>query len=243
MSYVKDTVVVADRALQGADGTTWKELVIADSSATFEPGQFLMAAPVSGGAGWPSPLMIQEVNREGFVVYIHPDSPLFGLRQKDALTVWGPNGAAIPVTGSYKILTDAKGLILTAPFLRRYTDRCKGLYIVGSKEVPGIPGLTGLEPVYVRKPSAADLSVADAILATLPLETVAEWKKEASPADTAKTVLFVGAKVGCGMGACRGCCIHSGEASTGVVVCQEGPFLPMDAVDYQKDQNFLGHYV
>lgn len=245
MPYVKNTVVVSSGTLPGADGTTLKELVIAWEGAAFEPGQFLMVAPVCGeSANWPSPLMIQRGTGEGVVVLVHPDSPLYALRAGDALTAFGPNGKGVPVKGSFAVLCDARGLPLVAPLLRAKKDACQGLYLVD-----GCCGADAAEPVcgVAAKPvdaleKAVDFGGAQTLVVALPLDKLARWKK-AAPALAEKSVVFVGAKVGCGMGACRGCYIHSGPDSTGVAVCQEGPFMPMDAVDYAKDQNFLGHYI
>ena len=93
-------------------------------------------------------------------------------------------------------------------------------------------------------PVAAPEELPDAktLVIALPLEELAHWKAAAA-GKAERCVVFTGAKVGCGVGACRGCFIHCGPVSTGIAVCQEGPFLPIETVDYAKDQNFLGHYV
>lgn len=245
MSYVKDTVLLSSKTFPGADGTTWKEFVIAAENAAFAPGQFLMVAPVCGtGVKWPSALMIQDCSPKGYVVWVHPDCPLYTQREGDAVTIWGPNGTAAPVTGEFSVLCDAKGVILAAPLLRAWADRCRGLYLVGESHGAGLSELVGDTAIRAVKhlENAWDFGDTQSLVVALQLDKLACWKN-AAPKAAEKSVVFVGAKVGCGMGACRGCYIHSGPVSTGIAVCQEGPFMPMTAVDYQKDQNFLGHYV
>lgn len=240
MSYIKDTVLLSARTFAGADGATWKECLVAADSAGFEPGQFLMVASMYGtGVHWPSPVMIQRLDAKGVCVWLHPNSPLYELRDGDAVTIWGPNGKGAPVQGEFSVLCDAKGFLLAAPLLRAWPERCKGVYLTGSYHAESA-AFAGMRPAPVAAPE--ELPDAKTLVIALPLEELAHWKAAAA-GKAERCVVFTGAKVGCGVGACRGCFIHSGPVSTGIAVCQEGPFLPIETVDYAKDQNFLGHYV
>ena len=80
-------------------------------------------------------------------------------------------------------------------------------------------------------------------LVALPMNLVRKWKENAPAAIGLRTRIFTGVKVGCGIGACRGCYIDSSALPQGIPVCQEGPFLPAMSIDYEKDQKFLAHYL
>lgn len=243
MSYVKNAVVTSTATCDGIDGATWKSVIISSEDTNYKPGQFLMVSPSAGTvAGWPSPLMIQRSFTQGFEVIVHPDSPLFSLQIGAPLVIWGPNGKAPAIEGKFSVISDAKGLILGGPIIHAWKNRCSAVYMVGSYcEEAAISFLKG---VPVKK---ADLKTGvkkedEELLVILPLEEFAKWK-QAYPEILDNSIAFIGAKIGCGIGACRGCFIHSGPKSTGMAVCQEGPFMRVGEIDYTKDQNFLGHYI
>lgn len=244
MMDVRDTLVTAQSMFQGLDGKAWKKLEIAWNDASFEPGQFLMAEPFLSHQSAPAPsaLTIQNATENGFEVFVHPNSPLYALDKGDGVIVWGPSGRRAPVEGSYVLLCDDAGALLAAPLVKKLDNACKGAYLLGE----GVDAVQTLGVPIIRIPALhalPDLSDADTLVVVLPLARMAEWKSAVSLEIAQKSIVFVGAKVGCGTGACRGCFIHSKEDPCGVPVCQCGPFLPVGDVDYTRDQNFLGHYV
>lgn len=251
----RDTAVLSCVRRTGADGRVWTEAEIAWEKMEFVPGQYVMAAEKKNAVSWPSPLMIQKKTERGFTVIIHENSPLKNVRETEGITVWGPSGTGPDLTSvcDFVLVSDRAGLILNLPFLYGKPEACKGIYMVGACGVQncepwlnlckksGIPVFDGMTPEDILKEEA--LKKTELILAALPLPLVSVWSHAGREELAEKTRIFTGVKIGCGIGACRGCYIHTKENPQGTAVCQEGPYLQMSAVNYEQDQNFLTHFI
>ncbi len=244
MITTHNTIVSNQFTFQGLDGQTWKKLVISWNNPAFEPGQFLMVERFLPGQNAPAPsaLTIQDIAPDGFEVLVHPNSPLYSLDKGDGVVVWGPCGRRAPIACDYTLLTDDAGSILVAPLANKMND-CQNIYVLGKAQ--SAKQVFRSNPVHRISSfdEIPDLSNANLLVVALPLELMAQWKRQVSSQLEQKSVVFVGAKVGCGIGACRGCFIHSKDDPCGIPVCQCGPFMPLKDIDYAKDQNSLGHYV
>lgn len=248
---IKDCNVLVIERRMGADGRVWAEAEIQWERSDFISGQYIMAAEKKHDVNWPSPLMIQKKTDNGFLVLIHENSPLADLEMGDGLTVWGPCGRGLDIeeNKSYAAICDGKGVLLLMPFLNALKGKCIGIYMTSHCEgswksqwenssIPVFEAMTIEKIVQQERVRKAEL-----ILAAVPLETVSVWKKQQDSFLEKKTKIFTGVKIGCGLGACRGCYIHTQDNPQGIAVCQEGPYLSMDTIDYFRDQNFLTHFV
>lgn len=250
---VREAVVLSCKGFIGMDGQYWKEAQISWSKPEYVPGQYVMVARKVSGERWPSPLMIQGKTREGLVVWIHSTSPLARIQEQEAVTVWGPSGMGLELERDYLLVSDEAGSLLTHPFLEN-AEGCRGSYILGKTSgiarqkdarVVKVEGIEELVEVWKQNDGIPVSGFSDEvdIIVAVPLAIVDRWKKQMPDSVLARTRIFTGVKVGCGIGACRGCYIHDRNGGQGVPVCQEGPFLPLESIDYERDQNFLMHFI
>lgn len=178
---------------------------------------------------WPSPLMIQRATRRGFVVLARPDSPLYALTEGEAAVAWGPCGAGAP-RGRLALVCDAG----CAPMVAPLAERAACVQVIGAAHKDGVQALLGTPD--------GSLTDADAICVALPPDAMETWCSAQPQEILSRALIFVGAKVGCGIGACRGCHILSAGAPGGLAVCRCGPFLPLHRVDLNRDRAALGHF-
>lgn len=235
--FVRDTVVASAGFWQG--GELWKRLEIVWADAAFQPGQYVMLAGRGVAMNWPHPLMIQQKTARGIDVLVTFGHPLFDLAADDAVTMWGPSGKGLPA-GGYSVVTDNAGLPLVTPLLLNRPAECHGIWLMDAKTPMD---LVLLGQNWQLQPYGDGLWESGFVVAALPLAEVAALQKKMPGGAAGGTYVYVGAKIGCGTGACRGCHIHNPRFPHGLPVCQEGPFLPMAEVDYKQDQNFLTHYM
>ena len=243
---VREATVLSCREFIGGDGMCWKEAEIAWTAPDYAPGQYVMAARKKKEFPWPSPLMIQEKRRDGFLVYIHQRSPLWEVSVCEMLTLWGPCGKGVEIKRPYIAISDPAGYLFVEPVVRGLPG-CVRQYIIGRKPEREerrlgreIRFVCGLEEIWEEERLGEPGEDRD-WLAALPFALANQWKEEAPESIRARTMIFTGVKVGCGIGACRGCYIH-GEGQ-GIPVCQNGPFLPVETIDYKKGQKFLAHFI
>ncbi|MDO4306596.1 MAG: hypothetical protein Q4C77_07155 [Eubacteriales bacterium] len=255
---VKDSCILSKCEEIGLDGKKWKQLEIAWDDESFEPGQFLMAAGKKMAVNWPKPFLLQEKTERGFHILIQEENPCFDWDEGDPLTVWGICGKEIAEgvekrDKTFAAVADPAGMLLLLPFLRRYGEMCTGIYIAGdrNKENEYKTWISGALGKHLEErcrciencETFGEAAKADYYVAALPLEKIGQLKKGLPQWMEEKLWIFTGVKVGCGIGACRGCYIHVEGEKHGIPVCQEGPFLPIGKIRYKQDQNFLMHFV
>ena len=243
---VKETTVISCREFTGMDGMCWKAAEIAWDGPDYAPGQYVMAARKKKEFPWPSPLMIQVKRRGRLLVYIHQRSPLWEVSAYEPLTLWGPCGKGVVQKGPYIAVSDQAGFLLLDPVVRGLSG-CVRQYVIGNRPEreenrlgQAVRFVRGLDELWEEERQKEPEEDTDWLIA-LPFALASRWKEEAPETIRARTTAFTGVKVGCGIGACRGCYIH-GEGQ-GIPVCQNGPFLPIDTIDYEKDQKFLAHFI
>lgn len=258
---VKDSCILSKYEEIGLDGKKWKKLEIDWDNEEFEPGQFIMAAGKKDAVSWPKPFLLQEKTERGFSIRIHEENPCYAWDEGDMLTVWGICGKGIAEKAektdkTFSVVTDPSGMLLILPILHHYGEMCTGIYIAGKKDredeykrwISDMLGKSleekyqGIENCEAFGQKEAALK-ADYLVAALPLERISQLKKGMTRSMEERLWIFTGVKVGCGIGACRGCYIHAEGEKHGIPVCQEGPFLPIGKIKYKQDQNFLMHFV
>lgn len=241
---IHTTTIVSVSPVNGLDGSEWHCWELA-FGIPFLPGQFVM---ISGGGhpvAWARPYILSQTGAGGCAVMVSPGDPLYGLQSGDAVTAWGPNGTGYrPESGErFALLADTTGWMRLRPFAQRYPAACAGLLLF---DPAGNTRAAPPEPV----PAAwlADASgIAEHpflrdcrhVFVAMDPPSLAPVISNLPTALREKALVFVGTKVACGVGACRGCHVHSDTVPGGIAVCQKGPFLPLAQIDFQRDQNCL----
>ena len=234
---VHDTRVTAiSRQETGAVAT------IALEGITFQPGQFLMVKTCDGEVRWGYPHLILEAEEDAVTVFAPARSDLYRQLPDSEVAVWGPRGRGPLAEGDGTVILVAQPATFdrVQPFLRSAPQRCRLLLMVGDNpqgncqllnEQISTVCINGVEPLCVALEGMDDSQ----IIAALNPKEMLEYKNFATEDIRKKTWMFMPTKIGCGIGACTGCVVHSSEAPFGIKICEEGPFLRMDRVDLAAD--------
>lgn len=217
-------------------------VTIALKDVSFQPGQFLMAKTCDREVCWGYPYQIQEAGADTVTVLAPIRSDLYRQFPDSEVTVWGPRGRGPLAEGNGTVILVAQPATFdrVLPFLRSASQRCRLLLMVGDNpqgncyflnEQISTVCMNGVEPLCVALEGMDDSQ----IIAALNPKEMLEYSNFATEDIRQKTWMFMPTKIGCGIGACTGCVVHSSETSFGIKICEEGPFLRMDRVDLEAD--------
>lgn len=236
-----NTATLNREALKSADGRRLEIHEIAYEGFDFIPGQFVMVQVVSRSFEWAYPYMVLCKSDSGFKVTATPRSSLYGLNPGTPLTVWGANGRGLSIDSPVTLVAEASTLFLTAPFFHTGPDH--SLIYIG-KEDSFINNLGTIHKTIVSSCSEASHMLTDTegtIIIALNYSNIREVMDTASDSLKARTEIFASTTIACGVGACKGCYLHSPDIQSGFAVCCEGPYLPYNRIDFDTDEKCF-HY-
>lgn len=231
---VLDTKILSRTERTGC-GQNWVVFEIVYPGFTFSPGQFVMIRGGSNTFNWSYPYMVQGATEEGFTIVSQPGGALYGCCPGDAVVVWGALGNP-PAGGELTLVAQPESYHFVAPLLK--LAGAKTLVMVGGEAPEAIPG--GVTVVNAAGPKEASQVLSeDGGRAALALNLPELMATMANVPDALKkdALVFAYTKMGCGIGACRGCYLHSPDIKTGIAVCCEGPYLPYTKIDFETDKN------
>lgn len=238
MSYlpVMDTTILSKHLLRADDGRIWNLLELSWPGFTYDPGQFVMIQDQGEGFHWSYPYMVYGRTADGFEVLAAKDSSLFRLNAGDSLAVWGANGRGCLPEEHSVFLAEPSTYPLIAPLVRACAS--PKLILIGPES--GLPKelrVPGMRPVLNGEAAAKLLSSDEtSVYAALNLPVLDAVMCGVSDACKDRTTVFVSTRIGCGIGACRSCYLHSPDLHSGIPVCCDGPYLPYRAIDFEKDR-------
>ena len=239
----KETIKVHDTRVTGISRQEAGALVtIALKGISFQPGQFLMVKTCDGEVRWGYPYLIEEAGPESVTVLALARSDLYRQLPDSEVAVWGPRGRGPLADGDGTVILVAQPATVDRilPFLRSTSHRCRLLLMVGENpqgncqlfnEQISTVCINGVEPLCVALEGMDDSQ----IIAALNPREMLEFRNFAPREIQQKAWMFMPTKIGCGIGACVGCVVHSSEAPFGIKICEEGPFLRLDRVDLEAD--------
>ena len=239
---IKDTTIINKTSYTGIDGRKYAELEIAFDDFNFKPGQFMMIKTTNMGVNWSYPYMIINKSEKGFRVIAKEDTSIFNYGLESKVTVFGPGGKGVEIEDEgYIVVAEGATYPLVSSFVKNSDGKCEKVIFVGKENEVQFPvsdeehGEVYFEDInkaseFINNAASKKIIIALNLDTLLPLmEKVQEDKKD-------NILVFVSTKMGCGVGACRGCYIHSPEVKTGISVCCEGPFMPYKIIDFEVDK-------
>lgn len=238
MSYIPviDTVILSKNMVTSADGRALSLLELQYPDFTGEPGQFVMIQKHGEGLQWSYPYMIYACTAKGLQIIASETSSLFQSDTDDPVSVWGANGKGCFLDKQGIFVAEPATLPLILPLVRACSQ--PHLIIIGSET--NVP--LKLLPSEVRFTSDRDevLSILhssnDRIYMALNLSTLETVIEPAVSTLKDRITLFTSTRIGCGIGACRSCYLHSPTIHMGIPVCCNGPYLPYNMIDFDKDR-------
>lgn len=238
MSYtpVIDSTILSRRDITSKSGRPLHLLELAYPDFSFEPGQFVMVQLQNQGFQWSYPYMIYKKTERGLEVLSSSHSSLYRCIEGDPIAVWGANGKGSLPAPSSVFITEAATFHLIAPLI----EACKNprLIFIGTEEmVPEV--LAPSDTCYISDPSeiSALLQNVDVeIYMALNLSNIEKIMENIKAELKNQIKIFVSTRIGCGIGACKSCYLHSPDINIGIPVCCNGPYLPYCEIDFEKDR-------
>ncbi len=246
-SPVFETTILSSQLFTAKNGRKFQLFTLACPDFTYQPGQFIMVQEQGEGFCWSYPYMVYHSTAEGPQIIAGASSSLFGHQAGDRIAFWGANGRACQIGKKGRFITEPAMLPLILPLIRACAN--PDVLILGEKEeVPLelLPDQTLFLPasgnawehwfsseMYDKEnKTGAEAPVYMAL--NLPgLEMV---MPKISPALAEHVFVFASTQIGCGIGACKACYLHSPEIHLGIPVCCHGPYLPYLSIDFAKDK-------
>ncbi|MDO4340809.1 MAG: hypothetical protein Q4C91_22470 [Eubacteriales bacterium] len=238
MSYIPviDSTVLSRRDIAAKDGRTLHLLELTYPDFCYEPGQFVMVQLQNHGFQWSYPYMVYKKTEKGLQVLSSPHSSLYRCAQGDKIAIWGANGKGCTPAPSSFFVTEAATFHLIAPLAA--ACEVAHLIFIGTDEAAPLD-LTPSDTIYVPEPSAVSELLPDTgagIFMALNLPVLEKVMENTKPELKKQISIFVSTRIGCGIGACRSCYLHSPDIHTGIPVCCNGPYLPYCEIDFEKDK-------
>lgn len=231
---VRDTKILS-RIERASCGRNWVVFEIAYPGFTFRPGQFVMIGGGRNTFSWSYPYMIQGATEEGFTIVSQPDGALYDCRSGDAVVVWGALGNP-PAEGELTLVAQPESYHFVAPLLK--LAGAKKLVMVGGGAPEAIPGeVIAVNTAGPREASQVLSQDGRRLALALNLPELTATMANVPDVQKKDALVFAYTKIGCGIGACRGCYLHSPDIKTGIAVCCEGPYLPYTKIDFETDKN------
>lgn len=238
MSYIPviDSTILSRQTVTAKDGRTLNILELSYPGFTYEPGQFVMIQKQNNGFHWSYPYMVYEATPQSLKIAASKTSSLFDSCPNDAVAIWGANGKACNPGEHSLFVAEPATFHLLAPLIRACND--PNLIILGSKDsVPEklLPGKVRFIQDNTQAPEELYTDPSSVYMA-LNIPNLEAIMKEADASLKKRTTLFVSTRIGCGIGACRSCYLHSPNIQMGIPVCCNGPYLPYVTIDFEKDR-------
>ena len=245
MSYIPvvSTKLLYVDNLQSKDGRGFHIIEIENPEFKSSPGQFVMIQKETDSFQWSYPYMVLEHTANGFKIVATEHSSLYDCSPGDSIALWGANGKACELIGNEIFISEPATFHLILPLLRSVSD--PELILYGDPD--NVPEkLLPKNTIFIKDINEViqHLEQIDSNLYTAlnisNLENIASSKKE-SVLD--RLTVFVSTRIGCGIGACRSCYLHSPDIKLGIPVCCHGPYLPYRSIDFSKDKNCFQTFI
>ncbi|WP_270813416.1 hypothetical protein [Hungatella effluvii] len=233
---VLDSTVLSVQVMTADDGRPLHLLELEYPDFTYEPGQFVMIQNQGDGFHWSYPYMIYEATDRGLKVIAAKNSSLFSLSTGAETAIWGANGIGCAPGTNAVFVAEPATIHLLAPLI--HACATPTLFLIGSQSavpkelLPSVAHfvsdgaqalkhlMDGSDPIYM----ALNVPVLESIM-----NCAADSLKE-------RTMVFASTRIGCGIGACKSCYLHSPDIQMGIPVCCNGPYLPFNMIDIDKDR-------
>jgi len=204
-----------------------------------KPGQFLMIQAQLSNVNWAYPFLVQRVGAGACTVLATVSTRLYHAQIGCALTVIGPcgNPNTVEDTGMFMVLTEPACYFLTLPFFEKANGFTNLLWLGQEKYEPFWGERTKVESIVaVDQAVERALKIGGRLVVALnppKLEPVVKALQQAKALDC---LVFAPTKMGCGIGACRSCAMHSQQVRSGILTCCEGPYMPLSTFDFDTDR-------
>jgi len=238
MTYesVVDSFILNRQDFTAKDGRAFHLLELSYPGFQYAPGQFVMVQLQKQGFQWSYPYMIYQKTENGFQILATHTSSLFSAASGDSVAVWGANGKGCTLPESALFIAEAATLHLILPL----TKACQNphLILIGSAEMYS----TDLLPEqisYMSDISAVTSCLAnckDKIYMALNMTALESILNNSNECRKKEMTIFVSTRIGCGIGACKSCYLHSPDINIGIPVCCNGPYLSLTSIDFEKDR-------
>ena len=230
-TYISDVKTVTNEAER-----CYHIVKIENPGFTGLPGQFVMIQKQDCGFAWSYPYMIYENTPEYLKIIVTQNSSLFQSNSGEKIALWGANGKGYTLSGGEIIVAEPATMHLALPLI--HSADSPNVIIYGPSEecfTELLPAKTRFisdpsEILHLLKASAEPVFMA---LNISSLEKITVLSDENL---TKRIICFVSTQIGCGIGACKACYLHSPEIHMGIPVCCNGPYLPYELIDFSKDR-------
>lgn len=243
MSYkeVHNSKIVNKKTYTAKDGRSYSMLELTYPNFSYTPGQFVMIQTPDDGFNWAYPYLIYDSSPDSVTVLARERASVFKREAGNKEIVWGANGTGLTNPPAL-IITEPAAFFLAAPICKSYPEAT--LILIGDKaSVP--EELCPDQTVFLTEINeiCSNIEAADQICLMLNLGTLEPLMSQVSETARKKTNLFVSTQIGCGIGACRACYLHSPEMQAGFPVCCNGPFLPYNQINFEVDRNCFTTFI
>lgn len=233
---VLDSTVLSVQVMTANNGRPLHLLELEYPDFTYVPGQFVMIQNQGDGFHWSYPYMIYEGTDRGLKVIAAKNSSLFPLATGAETAIWGANGIGCAPGTNAVFVAEPATIHLLAPLIHACTTPT--LFLIGSESaVPKelLPSIT-----HFVSDGAQALKYltdgSDAVYMALNVPVLESIMNCADDSLKERTMVFASTRIGCGIGACKSCYLHSPDIQMGIPVCCNGPYLPFNMIDFEKDR-------
>ena len=233
-SVIKTSIIKKD-IKSSKDGRLYEILEIAYQDFQFTPGQFVMIQKSTNTFDWSYPYMILCATQNGFQITAVPGSSLYGSLPGQMLSLWGANGKGLTFSEPPTLICEPATEFLVTPFSYAYAD--SSMIFIGRPE----SAITCSSPrniTFVNSPEEVfDIlkSHSCSFIFALNYPALSSIFKHLDTPVKERSFIFASTGIACGIGACRGCYLHSPDIRVGIPVCCEGPYLPSNRIQLPED--------
>lgn len=233
---VFDSRVISLQEMIAKDGRTLHALELEYADFYYQPGQFVMIQNQGDGFHWSYPYMIYRKTNRGLIVIAAQDSSLFSLEPGARISIWGANGIGCPIIKETIFVAEPATLHLIAPLVHACSSPT--LILIGSEN--SVPeDLCPTNTYFVSDEGKVQPYLKNELETIYMALNVPVLEKILNCTDHSlkeRTKIFVSTQIGCGIGACKSCYLHSPDIKIGIPVCCNGPYLPFSMIDFEKDR-------
>lgn len=238
MEYKKvlDSKIMKKETITSKDGRSFSLIELSYPGFSCRPGQFVMIQTPDDGFQWAYPYMIYSSAADSFSVLAPTNSSLSDRDTGSKQVVWGANGTGITDKVPSLMIAEPATFFLIAPLCHSFPDQ--ELVILG--EEASVPAaLCPKKTLYVKNTEelALKMEQAETIYLALNIGTLEALMNDQTASVKDKSYVFVSTQIGCGIGACRACYLHSPDLQSGIPVCCNGPYMAYQRIDFETDRN------
>lgn len=211
----------------------------------FLPGTFLMIRRLQNGQDWAYPYMIASKTSEGFGVFAREDSHLYLAETGEELLVWGPSGRGVSEEEGRDsvLLLQESAAYLAVSLALAYSGEKRVIVLQEESQRDGGQFFDRISIPFVwmgQEEAAEWLAQSEGNIYAVVSPRLMSAVYENVPGEVKRrTWAFANTKIGCGVGACKGCVLHHEQYPVGIPVCCSGPFLPYLEINWKMDETCI----